>query len=72
MNYQQIYKNATDEQRAQIDQLEEIMSDRSDEHAQAQQEVERWQQEERRTFRQYDRAETALHVYMESLMEENQ
>lgn len=72
MNYQQIYKNATDEQRAQIDRLEDIMSERYDQHSRAEQEADRWQQEERRTFRQYDRAETAFHSYMESLLEENQ
>lgn len=71
MNYQEIYKNATDEQRAKIDRLESTMSKRFDQHSQAQQEVARWEQEESRTFRQYDRAETALHCYMESLLEEN-
>jgi hypothetical protein len=67
MNYQEIYQNATEAQRAKIDRLEETKSTRFDQHSQAEQELDRWEREERRTFRQYDLAEGALHGYMEQL-----
>lgn len=70
MKYRDIYKNATPEQKARIDRLSDIQSTRFDEHSRAEQELDRWQREERRTFKRLDHAETALDVYMESIQKE--